>query len=165
MAGQCPGPQHDHRGDRVQRDHPRDGDLGHADGAAGPLILALDRACLAIFVVEIALKLVALGGRFFRSGWNLFDFVIVGIALVPGRRACRCCARCASCGFCASSRWRRRCAAWWRGSSPRCPAWAGVPADGDHLLHRRGDGDEAVRRSFPDWFGTLGHRSIRCSRS
>jgi voltage-gated sodium channel len=26
---------------------------------------------------------VALGGRFFRSGWNLFDFVIVGIALVP----------------------------------------------------------------------------------
>jgi voltage-gated sodium channel len=51
---------------------------------AGPLILALDRACLAIFVVEIALKLVALGGRFFRSGWNLFDFVIVGIALVPG---------------------------------------------------------------------------------
>jgi voltage-gated sodium channel len=34
-------------------------------------------------VIEIALKLVALGGRFFRSGWNLFDFVIVGIALVP----------------------------------------------------------------------------------
>ncbi len=51
--------------------------------AAGPLILALDRACLAIFVIEIALKLVAHGGRFFRSGWNLFDFVIVGIALVP----------------------------------------------------------------------------------
>jgi voltage-gated sodium channel len=50
----------------------------------GPLILALDRACLAIFVVEIVLKLVAHGGRFFRSGWNLFDFVIVGIALVPG---------------------------------------------------------------------------------
>jgi voltage-gated sodium channel len=49
----------------------------------GPLILALDRACLAIFVIEIGLKLVALGPRFFRSGWNLFDFVIVGIALVP----------------------------------------------------------------------------------
>jgi voltage-gated sodium channel len=82
---------------------------------AGPLILALDRACLAIFVVEIALKLVALGGRFFRSGWNLFDFVIVGIALVPGGRACRCCGRCASSGSCASCRWSRRCAAWWRG--------------------------------------------------
>jgi hypothetical protein len=24
-----------------------------------------------------------LGRRFFRSGWNLFDFIIVGIALVP----------------------------------------------------------------------------------
>jgi len=52
--------------------------------AAGPLILALDRVCLAIFVTEIVLKLIALGPRFFRSGWNLFDFAIVGIALVPG---------------------------------------------------------------------------------
>jgi len=52
-------------------------------GSFGPLILALDTACLAIFVVEIALKLIALGPRFFRSGWNLFDFVIVGIALIP----------------------------------------------------------------------------------
>ena len=51
--------------------------------AAGPLIVALDRACLTIFVIEIALKLIALGPRFFRSGWNLFDFVIVGIALMP----------------------------------------------------------------------------------
>ncbi|MFC2979412.1 ion transporter [Roseicyclus marinus] len=50
---------------------------------AGPLILMLDRACLAIFVLELLLKLVALGPRFFRSGWNIFDFVIVGIALVP----------------------------------------------------------------------------------
>jgi hypothetical protein len=115
MAGQCPGPQHDHRRDRVQRDHPRDGDIGHADGGRGPLILALDRACLAIFVIEIALKLLALGGRFFRSGWNLFDFVIVGIALVPGGRGCRSCGRCASSGSCASCRWSRRCGAWWRG--------------------------------------------------
>jgi voltage-gated sodium channel len=49
----------------------------------GPLILALDRACLSIFVIEIAAKLVAHGWRFFRSGWNVFDFLIVGIALVP----------------------------------------------------------------------------------
>ena len=52
--------------------------------AAGPVILTLDRICLAIFVVELVLKLVALGPRFFRSGWNIFDFVIVGIALAPG---------------------------------------------------------------------------------
>ncbi len=53
----------------------------------GPLILALDQACLAIFVIEISLKLVAHGGRFFKSGWNLFDFVIVGAALVPGAQS------------------------------------------------------------------------------
>ncbi len=50
----------------------------------GPLIVALDLACLAVFVVEIALKLVAHRLAFFRSGWNVFDFVIVGIALIPG---------------------------------------------------------------------------------
>lgn len=49
----------------------------------GPLILALDTLCLMIFVVEIGLKLFAYGWRFFKSGWNLFDFFIVGIALVP----------------------------------------------------------------------------------
>lgn len=49
----------------------------------GPLIIALDRLCLTIFVIELALKLFALGPRFFRNGWNLFDFVIVGIALMP----------------------------------------------------------------------------------
>jgi len=51
--------------------------------AAGPVVIALDRACLGIFTVEIVLKLVAFGPRFFRSGWNVFDFAIVGIALVP----------------------------------------------------------------------------------
>ena len=54
-----------------------------AMAAAGPLIVALDTVCLSIFVVEIALKLFARGPHFFRSGWNLFDFVIVGISLVP----------------------------------------------------------------------------------
>ena len=50
---------------------------------AGGLILTLDMICLAIFVAEIAAKLYAHGLRFFRSGWNVFDFVIVGSALVP----------------------------------------------------------------------------------
>ncbi|MEO1639476.1 MAG: ion transporter [Pseudomonadota bacterium] len=53
-------------------------------GAAGPLIIALDRICLAIFVAEIAAKLFAHRLLFFRSGWNIFDFIIVGVALVPG---------------------------------------------------------------------------------
>jgi len=51
---------------------------------AGPLILALDTLCLGIFTAEILLKLYAFRGAFFKSGWNLFDFVIVGISLVPG---------------------------------------------------------------------------------
>ncbi|MCU0907047.1 MAG: ion transporter [Rhodobacteraceae bacterium] len=54
-----------------------------AMAAAGGVILTLDRLCLAIFTIEIALKLVAFGPRFFRSGWNVFDFVIVAISLVP----------------------------------------------------------------------------------
>lgn len=49
----------------------------------GELILAIDAACLAIFVAEIVAKLIARGGRFFRNGWNLFDFAVVAIALVP----------------------------------------------------------------------------------
>ncbi|MFN3526284.1 MAG: ion transporter [Paracoccus sp. (in: a-proteobacteria)] len=50
---------------------------------AGGLILTLDRLCLAIFVIEIGLKLYARGFRFFLDGWNVFDFAIVGIALMP----------------------------------------------------------------------------------
>lgn len=50
---------------------------------AGTVILAIDRICLLIFVVELALRLYALGVRFFRSGWNIFDFVIVAISLMP----------------------------------------------------------------------------------
>jgi voltage-gated sodium channel len=50
---------------------------------AGGLLLLIDRTCLAIFVVELVARLYALGWRFFRSGWNVFDFVIVGISLVP----------------------------------------------------------------------------------
>ena len=51
---------------------------------AGALILALYQACLAFFVTEILLKIYARGGQFFRNGWNIFDVVIVGAALVPG---------------------------------------------------------------------------------
>ncbi|MGX0903922.1 voltage-gated sodium channel [Roseovarius sp. MBR-79] len=51
---------------------------------AGPLIIALDRFCLSVFVVEIAAKLYARGiVGFFKRGWNIFDFVIVGISLLP----------------------------------------------------------------------------------
>lgn len=44
----------------------------------------IDLTCLTIFIVEIALKLYAFGLKFFRSAWNVFDFVVVAVALVPG---------------------------------------------------------------------------------
>jgi len=52
------------------------------DWAGGPLML-VERIVLSIFVIEILTKLYAHGFRFFRSGWNVFDFLIVGISLVP----------------------------------------------------------------------------------
>ena len=52
-------------------------------GRWGTLIVALDSLCLAVFVAEIAAKLVARGWRFWRDAWNIFDFVIVGVALLP----------------------------------------------------------------------------------
>ncbi|MGD9614698.1 MAG: ion transporter [Alphaproteobacteria bacterium] len=53
---------------------------------AGGLLHALDRIAVAIFVLEILAKLYVYRWRFFASGWNLFDFVIVGAALVPTGR-------------------------------------------------------------------------------
>ena len=49
----------------------------------GELLVALDRIILAVFVVEIAIRLVAHGPRFFRDPWSVFDFAVVAIALVP----------------------------------------------------------------------------------
>ncbi|WP_129791631.1 ion transporter [Sphingosinicella sp. CPCC 101087] len=49
----------------------------------GGIIYAIDRAAIAIFVVELAMKLFAYRLGFFRNGWNIFDFVIVSAALVP----------------------------------------------------------------------------------
>lgn len=50
----------------------------------GSVLHTIDLACLTIFIVEIGLKLYALGHRFFKDTWNVFDFVVVAIALVPG---------------------------------------------------------------------------------
>ena len=49
----------------------------------GPVLHGIDRLILAVFVLEILLKLYAHGLGFFRRAWNVFDFVVVGIALVP----------------------------------------------------------------------------------
>jgi len=50
---------------------------------AGPFILALDQLILAIFVVEISLRLYVYRMDFWRDPWSLFDFTVVAIALIP----------------------------------------------------------------------------------
>jgi voltage-gated sodium channel len=55
----------------------------------GDLLLAINGVCLAVFVVELALRIASYGRRpqdFFRSGWNIFDFVVIAAAFVPGVR-------------------------------------------------------------------------------
>lgn len=49
----------------------------------GDLIRIADKAILAIFVAEIAIRLFVHRARFFRDPWSLFDFAVVTIALVP----------------------------------------------------------------------------------
>ena len=52
-----------------------------------PLWRAIDLFCLGVFAVEIVIKLVAYRLGFFKSGWNVFDFLVVAIALIPGNGA------------------------------------------------------------------------------
>lgn len=55
----------------------------------GGLLSALNDACLGIFVAEITIRIAAYGSRpqdFFREGWNVFDFVVIGAVFVPGLR-------------------------------------------------------------------------------
>ena len=51
--------------------------------AWGPWLIAADKAILAIFAGEIALRLAAHRLAYFRDPWNVFDFSVVAIALLP----------------------------------------------------------------------------------
>lgn len=50
---------------------------------AGQLIVAIDRIILAIFVIEIMIRITVYGRDFWRDPWSLFDFSVVAIALIP----------------------------------------------------------------------------------
>ncbi len=54
-----------------------------AVAVAGPALRLFDALVLTVFTLEIALKLYAFRLDFFRQPWNIFDFVVVGISLVP----------------------------------------------------------------------------------
>ncbi len=54
-----------------------------AMATAGGLLYVLDLAALSIFIIEISVKLFVYRLSFFRNPWNVFDFAIVAVALVP----------------------------------------------------------------------------------
>lgn len=48
----------------------------------GPLMM-VDRLILGLFLLEVVLNLSVYRLSYFKSGWNVFDFVIVSIAILP----------------------------------------------------------------------------------
>ncbi|HEX5899534.1 MAG TPA: ion transporter [Solirubrobacteraceae bacterium] len=59
------------------------------DAAVGSELRLANGIILGLFVVELALRMAAFADRprdFFRSGWNVFDFVVIGASFVPGVR-------------------------------------------------------------------------------
>jgi voltage-gated sodium channel len=55
--------------------------------SAGHWLIVFDRLCLCVFLAELAVKLFCYRTHFWRSGWNVFDFLVVGIAIMPGAGA------------------------------------------------------------------------------
>jgi voltage-gated sodium channel len=53
----------------------------------GMLLDVVDRIVIAVFVLELAARLAVQRAAFFRNGWNIFDFIVVGIALAPATEA------------------------------------------------------------------------------
>lgn len=53
----------------------------------GALLKAIDQACLVVFVAELLIKILAYRWLFWRSGWNIFDFLVVAVAFIPGNGA------------------------------------------------------------------------------
>ncbi|MAV88638.1 MAG: ion transporter [Rhodospirillaceae bacterium] len=49
----------------------------------GKELIIFDKLVLSIFTIEIFIKIINQRSSFFKNGWNIFDFIIVGIALVP----------------------------------------------------------------------------------
>jgi len=52
-------------------------------GTIGGALVALDTLLLILFTAELALRIYAFRGRFFRDPWGIFDLFVVGIAWLP----------------------------------------------------------------------------------
>lgn len=49
----------------------------------GPFLQFLDALILTIFVIELLMRFYVFRWRFFTDAWRVFDFIVVGIALIP----------------------------------------------------------------------------------
>lgn len=49
----------------------------------GDLLHIVDSCAVVIFIIEIVFKLYVYRLPFFRSGWNVFDFIVVAITFIP----------------------------------------------------------------------------------
>jgi len=52
-------------------------------GKIGWLLEPLDHILLGIFVVEVLVRLLVTGRGFFRDPWNVFDFIVITLSLMP----------------------------------------------------------------------------------
>lgn len=55
----------------------------HLSPEVAHALAVFDNVCLAIYIVEAVLKLIAWRGDYFRDGWNIFDFTIVVLCCIP----------------------------------------------------------------------------------
>jgi voltage-gated sodium channel len=53
----------------------------------GALLHVIDRVILGVFVAELAARIAVQRLAFFRDGWNVFDFIVIGISLAPATEA------------------------------------------------------------------------------
>jgi len=55
--------------------------------AYGDLLTSIDRTILYVFILELVLRFIAYRLDFFKDPWSIFDFCVVGIALIPAQDA------------------------------------------------------------------------------
>ncbi len=53
------------------------------DELYGVSLFFIDKLCMAIFIFELIIKLFVYKKGFFKSGWNIFDFIIITISSLP----------------------------------------------------------------------------------
>jgi voltage-gated sodium channel len=49
----------------------------------GPILIAADRMIVAVFILEILAKIIVYSRRFVRDPWNVFDFVVIALSVLP----------------------------------------------------------------------------------